>query len=105
MNWALILALSGGLLATVGDIFSKKWVMTDKTLFFIIGFTIYSLAVIFLIFSFKHDHIVVNTIIYILSNILTYTIISTVFFKDPLRATQLIGIGIALVAITILEMF
>ena len=100
---ALILALVGGLIATCGDIVSKKWVSSGHSVFFFVGLLIYMIAATFLMFSFKHENIVIATVIYILFNILTFIFVSFVFFKEPLNVIQLIGIGIALISMVILE--
>jgi len=97
------LALIGGLIATCGDIISKKWIASGHPMFFLLGFLVYMLAILILMISFKHEHIVIATVLYILFNILSFIIVSSVVFKEPLNTIQLIGIGIALVSMIILE--
>lgn len=103
MNTGLILALIGGLVLTGGDILMKEWVETNSSYFFIFGLIIYIIGLVFLSFSFKYKNIAVASMIFVLFNIITLSIVSWFFFKEPLRRVELIGIMLGIFSIIVLE--
>ncbi len=99
----MIWLIFGGFILTIGDIFFTFWTKHPTTWMYIVGLGIYILGMVFLIESFKTTNIAVASAIFVVSNILTLSIVSWVFFKEPLSTLQMIGIFVAIIAIVILE--
>jgi len=103
MNIAIILLLIGGLILTLGDIFMKKWVNTNAWLFYFIGLAAYLIGLNFLAQSFKFKNIAVASVIFVIFNVVTLSIVSWFYFKETLSPIQIIGMIIGIIAIVILE--
>lgn len=105
MNWiALILLAVGGLFLTAGDLFMKKWVVSNNTWLFIVGLFVWLIGNCFLAFSFKYKNIAVATIIFVLINIITLLIFSYLYFKEKLGIFEIAGVVLGIVAIIMLEL-
>lgn len=103
MNIAIILLLIGGVILTIGDIFMKKWVNTNSYVFYIVGLAIYLIGLNFLAQSFKFKNIAVASVIFVIFNVVTLSIVSWLYFKETLSMMQIIGIIIGIMSIVILE--
>jgi len=101
----LFLVAIAGLFATVGDLFMKKWVVTNVKYLLVLGFCIWSIGGIFLAFSFKHKNIAVASLMMILFNITALAIVSWIYFKEPLSGYQITGLTLGLLAVVLLETF
>lgn len=99
MIWLIL----GGFILTIGDIFFKFWTKHPTTWMYIAGLSIYILGMTFLIQSFKTTNIAVASAIFVIANILTLSIVSWLYFKEPLSTIQMIGVGLAIIAIIILD--
>lgn len=104
MNIAIILLLIGGLILTVGDIFMKKWVNTNAYLFYFIGLATYLIGLNFLAQSFKFKNIAVASVIFVIFNVVTLSIVSWLYFKETLSPLQITGMIIGIIAIIVLEL-
>jgi len=104
MNIAIILLLIGGLILTIGDIFMKKWINTNAYLFYFIGLATYLIGLNFLAQSFKFKNIAVASVIFVIFNIVTLSLVSWFYFKETLSPMQIIGIVIGIIAIVVLEL-
>jgi len=105
MNFfALALLLIGGIILTAGDIIMKKWVNTNSVPLFITGILIYIVGMFFLVGSYKYENIAVASAIFIIFNVVTLSIVTWLYFKEPLSVYQTIGIVLSLIAITFLEL-
>jgi len=98
------LLLIGGCVLTIGDIMMKKWVLTNHPLFYLYGFLIYAFALNFVAISFKYKNIAVATIIFVLVNVISLTLVSWFYFNEKLSVVQLVGIGLGFLAVIILEL-
>jgi multidrug transporter EmrE-like cation transporter len=101
---AFILLFVGGIILTVGDIFMKKWVGTNNYYFYFAGLVIYIVSLNLLAFSFKYKNIAVASIIYIIFNIVTLSIVSWFYFKETLNTMQMVGITLGLISVIVLEL-
>ncbi len=101
---ALLLILIGGLILTVGDIFQKQWVVTGKTSNFWIGILVWILGSICLALSFKEKNIAVASIMFVIFNVLSMSLISWLWYKEPLTPTQICAMILATVSVIILEL-
>ena len=99
----MILLLIGGIILTVGDILMKKWVNTNNYIFYIVGLIIYLIGLNFLAQSFKFKNIAVASVIFVIFNVVTLSIVSWLYFKETLSMLQIIGMVVGIAAIVILE--
>lgn len=100
----LIILFVGGIILTIGDIVMKKWVSTSHFSYYMIGLFIYLIGLNFLAFSFKYKNIAVASVIFVLFNVITLSIVSWLYFKETLNTMQLIGIVVGLIAVVMLEL-
>ena len=98
-----LLLLIGGIILTIGDIVMKKWVITRTTDLYIVGILIYVIGMNFLAHSFKYKNIAVASVIFVLFNVITLSIVSWHYFKEPLNTTQIVGMALGLASVVILE--
>jgi multidrug transporter EmrE-like cation transporter len=104
MNIAFILLLIGGIILTVGDILMKKWVSSNNYVFYIVGMIVYLVGMNFLAQSFKYKNIAVASVIFVIFNVVTLSIVSWLYFKETLSALQIVGIVVGLCSVILLEM-
>jgi multidrug transporter EmrE-like cation transporter len=102
-NIGLILVLIGGLILTVGDIFMKQWTLNNNWNTFIWGMLVWVIGLICLAFSFKSKNIAVASLIFSLSNVVFLTLLSWLYYKEPLTTYQIIGMILGTSAIIFLE--
>ena len=103
-NLAIVLLFIGGVGLTVGDIIIKKWVVSSNHIFYIIGMIAYVIAIGFLAESFKYKNMAVANAICVGFNIITLVIVSWFYFKETLTISQLIGVGLVVLGIVVLEL-
>jgi multidrug transporter EmrE-like cation transporter len=99
-----LLLFIGGLVLTVGDITMKRWVENNNWLVFASGLLVYLVGSCFLAFSFKYENIAVASVIYVLFNIITLSLVSWLYFKEALSPTQIVGIALGLGVVAFLEL-
>ena len=81
----------------------KKWVVANNYYFYVAGLIIYLVGLNFLAQSFKFENIVVASVIFVLFNVITLSIISWFYFKETLSLYQISGIILGIFAVIILE--
>jgi multidrug transporter EmrE-like cation transporter len=99
----LILTIICGIFYTAGDIAMKKWITNPTIGSYVIGALLYVVGMNFLAFSYKYKNIAVATALCVIVNIILLTIVSWVYFKEPLTTKQLVGITLSMIAIFLLE--
>ena len=104
MNIGLLLVIIGGLVLTVGDVFMKQWSINNNWFSFLSGLFIWIVGLIFLAFSFKTKNIAVASLIFSISNVIFLTLLSWLYYKEPLTNYQMIGIFLGFNAIIFLEL-
>jgi multidrug transporter EmrE-like cation transporter len=104
MAIAIILLLIGGIILTAGDILMKEWVVTNKYLFYFIGLAVYLIGLNFLAQSFKFKNIAVASVIFVIFNVVTLSLVSWLYFKETLSPMQIIGMALGIAAIIVLEL-
>lgn len=92
-----------GLFYTVGDVAMKKWIDHPSWKMYILGGSLYIIGMNFLAFSYRYKNIAVATAGCVIVNIILLTILSWVYFKEPLTTKQLIGVTLSLIAMLLLE--
>lgn len=100
---ALLLLFIGGTALTIGDIIFKFWVTNNKPLFFASGLAIYVVGLLFLIQTFKTEHIATASMIFIIFNIVTLALVSAYYFDEHLTNVQFAGVVLAMAAVAIME--
>jgi len=104
MNIVVYLYLfAGGVILTIGDIVMKKWALSDRTIFYVIGLILYLIGSVFLVATFKEKNMAIASSIYVIFNVVTLSLVSWLYFKEALGIYQIIGIVLALVSIFIME--
>lgn len=103
MNIGLILVLVGGLVLTIGDIFMKQWSLNNDTSTFLMGMGVWVIGLVCLAFSFKTKNIAVASLIFSLSNVIFLTLVSWLYYKEPLTTTQIVGMVLGTSAVIFLE--
>ncbi|MEK6957596.1 MAG: SMR family transporter [archaeon] len=103
-DMAIILLAIGGIILTVGDIVMKQWVQTDKVWLYVLGLGIYLIGLNFLAQSFKSKNIAVASVIFVIFNVVTLSIVSWIYFKEQLSGMQIAGIMLGLSSIVVLEL-
>ena len=93
----------GGILLTCGDLFMKSWAVTDKYFNYGIGILFWVIGSLFLAWTYKFKNMAVATIIYIFINVATLLLVSWIYYKEPLTAKQMIGVGLGLTSLFLLE--
>lgn len=100
---ALILAIGGGVILTIGDIILKKWVTTSYNLFYIIGILLYFISMNFLAQSYKYEDVAIASMMMIIFNITTLTLVGYFVFKENITVYELAGIFLGMVSLFLLE--
>ena len=101
--YPLALLLAGGMLLTIGDIFTKQWVKTNLPWIFMSVLAIYLLGLVFLVYSFRHKNIATASMILVLFNIITLALVSSKYYHEQLSSRELVGIILGLLAVILLE--
>jgi len=100
----LLLLFTGGSILTIGDIVMKKWVANNNGWLFVIGLGIYLVGTVFLAYTFKYKNIAVATVIFVVFNIITLSMVSWFYFKETLSVFQMIGIALGIISVIFLEL-
>lgn len=97
----------GGLVLTVGDVVFKNWVEKGASYasgIYIAGILLYLLGGILLVESYKYDiNIVSAGVIQVLFNTLILVLFTYFYFNEPLTATQIVGIALAVTSIYLIR--
>ena len=105
MNYIpLLLLFIGGVVLTCGDILMKKWVNTHTIYLYLVGLLIYLIGLNFLAQSFRYKNIAVASTIFVIFNVVTLLIVSWFYFKETLSIYQIVGIGLGLSSVILLEL-
>ena len=105
MNWiSLALLATGGVVLTVGDVVMKKWVNVRGAHWYVFGLAIYFVGLNFLAHSFKYENIAVASVVFVIFNVVTLSLVSWLYFKETPTTMQLVGMAVGIVSIVILEL-
>jgi multidrug transporter EmrE-like cation transporter len=95
-----LLLFVGGSVLTAGDIIMKKWVGNNNWLVFASGLLVYLVGLCFLASSFKYKNIAIASIIFVLFNVITLSLVSWRYFKEALSPLQIIGVVLGVGVVT-----
>lgn len=104
MDTALKLILIGSLVTTAGDIVMKEWTVTDKRTLYLAGMLVYLVGLNFLARSYRYENIAVASLVFVILNIVVLALVSYLLFGEGLSPLRLVGMGVGLLAIVILEL-
>jgi len=99
----LALLFAGGCLLTIGDIFQKEWIIRNNNWLFWIGIFLYTIGGVLLAICYRYKNMATATMIYITFNVITLVIVSWIWYKEDLNMMAIIGLGLGLISIGILE--
>ena len=102
-HWPLVLVFIGGIILTAGDIVLKKWVVTSYASFYVLGLILYFISMNFLAQSYKYEDIAIASMIMVIFNILTLTLVGYFVFKENITAYEIMGIVLGITALIFLE--
>lgn len=102
-NVALFLAIGGGIILTVGDIVLKKWVTTSYNLFYFLGIFLYFISMNFLAQSYKYEDVAIASMMMIIFNITTLTLVGYFIFKENITVYEIAGIFLGMISLFLLE--
>lgn len=100
---AFWLILIGGLILTVGDIFQKQWVVSGKSSNFWIGIVVWLIGLVCLAFSFKGKNIAVASVMFVIFNVMSMSIVSWWWYNERLTPVQIVAMILATISVVILE--
>ena len=88
---------------TAGDIILKEWVVKSYSLFYIIGMVLYFISMNFLAQSYKYEDIAVASMLMVIFNVVTLTLVGYFFFHENITIYEFAGIFLGIVSISLLE--
>lgn len=99
----IVLLFIGAIFSTIGDVFMKKWVLIKSPLLFVLGLICYLMGLVFLSFTYHYKNITVATLTFLILNILIFSLINWIYFKESLTKSQIGGIILGIITLAILE--
>lgn len=99
----------GGTFLTIGDVSMKKWMLTYSEnfftdhLYYIVGMIFYISGLTMFAFTLKHKNLAIATIMLVFFNVFTISIVGYFFFGERFSVTQIVGILVGLLSVTLLE--
>jgi len=100
----LVLLFIGGIIFTAGDIIAAEWVRVGGSYLYIFIMLMYMIGMFFLISSYKAEDIAVASVIMVIFNVVTLTIVGILFFHEGISVTKIFGILLGLIAVVLLEL-
>jgi len=99
------LLITGGLLYTVGDILCLKWLSytPPNITYYFLALASYITGMLMLLETFKKTHIVIASMLIIIFNVVSLTIVSAIFYDKPINLTQGIGLAMAVGSLFLLK--
>lgn len=105
MNYLpLLFVFVSAIIYTIGDIYLKIWVTTTSLKFYWIGCIIYIIGTQITLQTMKYRPIQIVGILGVLLNTIFFTLYSYYAYDEQLKMTQLIGIGLSIIAMIIMEL-
>lgn len=99
----LFLVIIAGLILTAGDIILKEWVVKSHSVFYITGILLYLISMNLLAQSYRYEDIAVASMIMVIFNVVTLTLVGYFFFHENITVYEISGITLGIVAVSLLE--
>ena len=92
-----------GLGVTIGDILLGYWARSGDISNFILGLVFNLIGIIFYAGTLRSENIGIATAIFLAINIVAVTLAGIVFFRERSSILQIVGMGLILLAIVLME--
>ncbi len=105
---AILITVGLSLLAVIGDYFLKRASSADapfRTAAFITGFVIYASTAFGTVYVFRHLKLATSGGIYAVCLVVMLTLLGIVEFRETLRASEVLGLCMAVCALVLLTRF
>jgi drug/metabolite transporter (DMT)-like permease len=105
---AILVTAGLSVLAVIGDYFLKRASADGapfRTGWFLVGFVIYASTAFGSVFVFRHLKLATSGGIYAVCLVLALTVVGMVGFRESLRMTEVLGIGMAIGSLVLLTRF
>lgn len=99
----VFLITAGAFFELAGDIVLKYWAISNRGTLMVIGLLVYFIGSIFWAYSLRHETLSRSLIVFSLSYLILGALAGLLYFKETLTPRQLAGVGLALVAIILIE--
>lgn len=100
---ALFLTITAGMLLTIGDIVLKQWVKHSYNSLYIGGILLYLISMNLLAHSYKYEDIAVASMLMVVFNIITLTLVGYFLFDENITVYEVTGIALGITSIGFLE--
>lgn len=97
----LLIAL---LFEIAGDVYFKHWAVGNDTKMFLSGALLYLIGGAAWGFSLKYESLSKAISVFTIANLLIVVIIGALYFKEHLSTTNMIGIGLGITSLVLIEM-
>lgn len=87
----------------IADILFKKWTLTNKTSFIVLGMILYATGTFFWAVSLKYELLSKAVIIFTLVNLIAIVAVGVLIFNEQLNTMNKIGIALGIISIFLLE--
>lgn len=94
---------AGALFELIGDIVLKYWSLTNRGALMTAGLFVYFIGVIPWAYSLRHESLSRALIVFSLAYLIIGAAVGILYFKETLTPKQIVGVGLALLAIFLLE--
>ncbi len=100
----MFLTITAGILLTIGDIVLKQWVKYSYTSLYIGGILLYLISMNLLAHSYKYEDIAVASMLMVIFNIITLTLVGYFYFNENITIYEITGIFLGIASIGFLEL-
>src|SRR3989344_5142705 len=98
-----LMIIVGVILEVLGDVFFKKWSLTNRNALLIIGLIIYFSGAYFWAMSLKYEYLSKAASIFTLLNLILAALIGIFYFNETLSLVNKIGIALGAISIVLIE--
>ena len=98
----LILAVA---LEVIGDIFFKKWALSNQNTLIAAGLAVYFIGTAFWAFSLKYEYLSKAISVFTVLNLVAVVLVGVFLFKDDLTLINKIGIVLGVISVLLIELF
>ncbi|MDO8481372.1 MAG: SMR family transporter [Nanoarchaeota archaeon] len=99
----LLLSL-GVLMEVAGDILMKRWTLENRSLWLVLGISVYVLGSVFWLFSLKYEALSKAGAVFMVLNLILITLAGVLYFKEGLSLVNKIGIGLGILSVILIEL-
>ena len=102
--YPLAVIVLGAVSLTTGDLIFKYWLTYKGGPLYVFGFLFYMFGLVCLVESFKYENIAVASLMLVLFNLLTLTLVSWLYFHEAPSLLASCGLVVGVIALTLLEL-